>query len=201
MKLTNILFDDLLFDRKTIELEARGFKFIGAGNYRKGFARNNLVVKVPLGYAGLFQNMIEAYAYHLHRKKSDTSNRNVVYAPAKLLRDGLLGMVFVAEASASDLPEWCCGIDRSQVGLYNNRVVVYDSGDDNDINLVECVSYYILDLQSKLEFLAEEYRELERRADKILCASHNSEIDGETLMMHWSDIREDMKYIKNIIDP
>jgi len=109
-------------------IESKGFKFIGQGLFRRAYQRGKVVIKVPRSICGFEDCVMEAYAYFTFRKNPDY--RNYVYAPCRLLTNGCLMMVYVDEVESSHLPKWTGYIDGQQCGLYNNRIVAYDSACD-----------------------------------------------------------------------
>lgn len=105
----------------------KGFCYLNKGGFRVVYRRKNVVIKFPMDFFGLEDNICEAYAYHKYRKGSNHNGE--FFAPCKLLSDGCLLMNFVNKMEYKDMPRWTFYIDSSQCGMFNGRVVAYDSGD------------------------------------------------------------------------
>jgi hypothetical protein len=124
-KLVQKSYNQGFYENIRADLPKQGFKQIGWGSSRYGFQRGNIVVKVPHNQGGYYDNIMEAYAYHLYRKKPDSQGR--VFAPCRLLPNGCLMMVFVDRKLRTEMPEWTHIIDGAQCGVFKDRIVVYDS--------------------------------------------------------------------------
>ena len=107
------------------ELESVGFTEIGEGCSRRGWRRDNVVVKVPTNTWGIKYSIAEAFGYRKFRNESDTLGR--VYAPCRLLPSACLMMVYVTTLTDyNELPNWAWNIDGAQAGKYKDRIVAYD---------------------------------------------------------------------------
>ncbi len=110
-------------------LHKAGFYYLGVGAYRTAFRRKNVVVKIPQSYLGFLDNIYEAYAYRKYRREPGPNDE--IYIPCRLLSNVCIMMPFVKRIqTANELPEWTRYIDGQQVGMFNGRVVVYDSACD-----------------------------------------------------------------------
>lgn len=128
-RLTRTKYDHDYYHQYEDVLHKAGFSYLGVGAYRVAFRRNNIVVKIPQSYSGLIDNIYEAYAYRKYRLQPGFNGE--VYAPCRLLPNACIMMPFVHRiTTASDLPEWSKWIDGQQVGMFNGRIVVYDSACD-----------------------------------------------------------------------
>jgi hypothetical protein len=108
-----------------VYIQSKGFSCIGLGQYRLVFRRKNVVVKFPLSLIGLEDNICEAYAYDKYRKQPN--HNGAFFVPCRLLANGSLMMNFVKHMPYADMPQWTYYIDGSQCGIFNSRVVAYDS--------------------------------------------------------------------------
>jgi hypothetical protein len=125
-------FDKSIFEKIEYYLtESRNnFIYLGAGSFRRVFRRGNIVIKVPKNQDGLYDNMIEAYAWKKLRDKP--SEHGIVCTPCRLLSNGCLMMVFIDTSDwmlgggEENKPAWSIRIDGRQVGKYKNRWVAFD---------------------------------------------------------------------------
>ena len=161
-KLNQPFYDRDLYDGFEKYLESKGFKYIGSGCFRNAFQRGKVVVKIPRSYCGFEDNIGEAYAYNEYRKRPVA--RGTYYAPCRLLSNGCLMMVYVEQGKwkIGNKPDWVKRIDSYQCGLFNGRVVAYDSGCDIGHLLTQAKRWAGLDNQTTsagkraAEFLAQE---------------------------------------------
>jgi len=106
--------------------------YVGTGYSRKVYRRNNIVIKLPLTQKGIEDNLRERHLF--------INNRNIPYAPCRLINNYLLIMKAVEplDQMADDNPKkhlisnwdqilW----DGPQVGIDQfDRVYIYDYGDE-----------------------------------------------------------------------
>lgn len=129
-------------------LETKGFTFVGHGKDRFTFLSPNrrYVLKFPRWDSGLWANEREAKLWKETLGRPDLNG--IVYAPCRLLKDGILIMWAVTSAygetygcsvarkagldysgNGDDLPNWVSSVDCSQVGiLHNGKLAAYDYG-------------------------------------------------------------------------
>lgn len=122
----------------------RGFKLIGWGKHRRTYLSPNgrYVLKFPIAYSGIRDNMEEHHTWHLY--KNSPSNIGVLYAPCRII-DGFVLMMWACHNTCgwSDgdnhavargmlkriggAPYWAEYIDCMQVGmLHNGKIVAFD---------------------------------------------------------------------------
>ena len=128
-RLTRTQYDYDYYRQYEDVLVKASFSHLGVGAYRRAYRRNNIVVKIPQSHLGMLDNIYEAYAYRKYRLQPGFNGE--VYAPCRLLSNACVMMVFTKHITLpGDLPEWSKWIDGQQVGMFNGRVVVYDSACD-----------------------------------------------------------------------
>lgn len=107
-------------------LKSRGFEYIGCGSFRRGFRRNKIIIKVPRNDDGLYDNRVEAAAWHKY--KNQPSSQGIILAPCRLLSNGCLMMVRVERKYFTEeaAPSWAKAVEGWQVGTYRGRLVAFD---------------------------------------------------------------------------
>lgn len=115
-----------LYDAFIDHLEKAGFTYIGSGGFRKTYARNKVVIKVPYSQDGVYDNLTEARAWA--KFKSKPTKYGIELAPCRLLPNGCLMMVKVERKIDKNIkvPMWANDVDGGQVGQYKNKIVAYD---------------------------------------------------------------------------
>jgi len=113
-----------IYNRYGETLISKGFIRLDCGAYRMVYQRKGIVIKVPINEDGIFDNMIEDAAWHIH--KSKPTRDGYYLAPCRILRNKCLMMVTVDVESNGELPDWASDIDGCQVGIYKNEFVAYD---------------------------------------------------------------------------
>ena len=107
------------------DLLNKGFIKIGRGSFRTGYARKNIIIKVPHNVDGVIDNMVEACAWHKY--KSQPTNRGLYLAPCRLLPNAALSMVKLDVTTSRGWPAWTKNIlDGKQCGWKKNKLYVYD---------------------------------------------------------------------------
>lgn len=116
------------------EFMKRGFTYLGEGASRRGFRRDNIVVKVPrfVSEFGIEDNIVEWRAYQKYR--NDPTELGFYFAPCRWMNNGCLMMPYIEKLEFGNLnlkyPSWADKIDCNQVGLYKDKVVCYDYAND-----------------------------------------------------------------------
>jgi hypothetical protein len=130
MNISSIVYDEDVYETFASKLKTRNFRYLGHGSFRRVYERKNIVVKVPTMQDGLYDNMIEAYAWRQLRDRP--TQHGIVCAPNRLLPNGCLMMVkldtklYDENGAYRRLPGWVDAIEKNQVGFYKGRVVAYD---------------------------------------------------------------------------
>jgi len=114
------------FDDFEDKLKAAGFEYISSGSFRRTYARNKIVIKVPHNGDGIIDNRVEAAAWRKYRK--NPTSRGLRLAPCRLLPNGCLLMVKLNLNTRRSWPKWLKEVwcDGKQAGLYKRRYVMYD---------------------------------------------------------------------------
>lgn len=103
-----------------------GWTRLDCGRHRTGYARGNIVIKIPINDYGLSDNDHEARVYKQFKNKPDMDG--VCYARCRLLDNGWLMMVKVSRKGFRN-PSWAGRIDCAQVGMtVSGKIVAYDYG-------------------------------------------------------------------------
>jgi hypothetical protein len=121
-------FDRNIHEKFSLSLVERGFKYLSEGRYRETYKRGNIVIKIPINDLGFGDNVMEAYAYRKFHKETP-NEKEIFFAPCRLLSNGCLMMVYV-ETFGIELPPWTENIDCQQCGSYEGRIVCYDAACD-----------------------------------------------------------------------
>jgi hypothetical protein len=114
-------------------IEPLGFKFEGQGTFRLAYKRGKVIIKVPRNIDGIYDNRIEAAAWHKY--KSQPTPKGYLLAPCRMLANGCQMMVtvnltwFFNQDVFSDIlhkEDWTYRIEGGQVGMYREKVVAFD---------------------------------------------------------------------------
>ncbi len=112
-------------------IKKAGFEEIDEGSFRVVYARNNIVIKIPMNEDGEIDNRVEAAVWRKY--KSNPTDRGLYLAPCRLLPNGCLMMGkcnFDYTSEESDQRwssgHWSKNVDNYQVGKYHGRIVAYD---------------------------------------------------------------------------
>lgn len=116
------------FDSFIDSLELRGWQWIGRGSFRKVYAKDSWVIKVPLGMDGRMDNLVEARAWKKYR--SNPTSLGFKVAPCRLLSNDCLLMVKMESINrdtyVSPRINNRATVDNDQVGMYKGQLVAYD---------------------------------------------------------------------------